>query len=186
MRSLALLGLAGLVACVGPHDSADSVDSAETGDSGELVAAPDLAVLVDASGCGDVQMVLGDPGGELLLLFSYNGGLAQAAYESEAGQAGVELELAVEGSLELWRGTSVTNIPCNDALNGDEEVLQSWLAVQGSAIVEVVSDGTTEPWGEYPGTATLELSDVVLSSEGVEDVAIESLSWSAHVGWLPG
>lgn len=180
--------LMALAACTGPKpDTGDCIVGCGDSDSQlELAPAPDLTGLVDASGCADLMMALGDPSGELVLVFSYDGALAQQAFESGTGAASAALDLASQGSLELWQGSSVTNLPCNDALTGDEEVLRSWLTVSGSAALTVTSDGVHEPWDAYPGTADLELSDVVLSSEGAEDVVIESLGWSAYVGWLPG
>lgn len=188
---LSAASLLALGACTGPKpDTADSHDDCLVGcgDSDsqlEDIPAPDTLGLSETGGCSDLLMYAGDPSGELILVFSTTG-VAQAAYEAATLEASVELDLATEGSLELWQGTSVTNIPCNDALYGDEEVVTSWIALEGSATVSVESEGVHEAWDAYPGTATLVLQDVVLSAEGAEDASIESLGWSAYVGWLPG
>jgi hypothetical protein len=60
------------------------------------------------------------------------------------------------------------------------------LAVSGTVAVEVDSDGVHEEWDAYPGTGTITLEDIVLEADGAEPVRVESLSWSAAVGWLPG
>jgi len=166
-------------------DTGDTADTGDTGDTTVLTAAPDLAALVNAGGCADLAMTLGSDAGDLVLIFTTSG-VTQAAYDAKDGTATVTLDLADEGSLELWQGIEVTNLPCNDALNGTEEVVTTWSVVSGTAEVTVVSASEHEPWDEYPGDATLTLSDAVLVADGAEDVIIDSLSWEAWVGWLPG
>lgn len=174
-------------ACTGTPTTTDD-SGTDTGDSGTtaLIPAPDLADLVDPGGCSDLAMTLGSTAGDLVLLMVYNGGLSQAAFDAKDGTASASLDLSVEGSLELWQGIDVTNIPCNDALNGTEEVVTLWTAVSGTAQLDVVSDGEHKAWDAWPGTTTLVLSDVVLSADGAADVSIPTLSWTAYTGWLPG
>jgi hypothetical protein len=171
-----------------PGDTGDTGDSADTGtttDTGALTPAPDLGALVNAGGCSDLAMTLGSDDKDLVLIFTTSD-VTTAAYDAKAGTATVTLDLATDGSLELWQGIDVTNIPCNDALYGTEVVVTTWTVVSGTAEVSVVSSGEHEPWDEYPGDGTLSLTDVVLSADGAEDVTIDSLSWTAWVGWLPG
>ncbi|HJN75304.1 MAG TPA: hypothetical protein QGF58_15350 [Myxococcota bacterium] len=178
LQTLAWTLMAG---CTGGPD-----DTADTDDTGiDVLPAPDLSDLSQAGGCVDLVMTMGDPSGELVLIFNHGAGLAQQAFEGE-GTAQATLDLATEGSLELWQGVAVTNIPCNDALYGNELVVSTWTVTSGVAEVEVVSDGSSTAWGEYPGGATLKLTDVVLSEEGAEDVEIDELEWTAWVGWMPG
>ena len=193
MRSIWVAALVLHAGCPGaekpPNGDADADTDTDTDtdtDADSDVAAPDLPGLEQPGGCSDLVMYMAAPAGDLLLIFSHQEGLAQSAYESPVGTAALAVDLTSEGSLELWQGTELSFIPCNDALNGTEEIVTTWSATSGTAELEVVSDGTTQPWGEYPGEATLILTDVVLDADGAEQVTIASLSWAAFVGWLPG
>ncbi len=164
----------------------DTHTDTHTDSSSALTPAPDLAALVDEGGCADVVMHLGSEAGDLVLVFN-TPGLTEAAFHAMDKQASVTLDLATEyTALKLWEGVDVTNIPCNDALYGTEEVHTTWTTLSGSADLQVTSLGEHKPWDAYPGDATLTLTDVVLTADGAEDVRFDSLSWSAAVGWLPG
>ena len=185
-------GLEDTTADAGPPDvaGADTTMTQDSGGGGDgtggLVPAPDVALLVDPGGCSDLAMTLGSQAGDLNLVFVHNADVAKTAYEAADGTASVTLDLATEASLELWQGIQVTFLTCNDAWNGNEEIVTTWKATAGTASLQVVTQGEHEPWDAYPGTGTLTLTDVVLSAEGAVDVLIPSLTWSAAIGWLPG
>ena len=162
----------------------DSDTDSDT-DADTDVDAPDLSVLDRPGGCADLVMTFGSTDGSLNLVFSSSSGLAQAAYD-DGTSASLTLDLATSGSLVLQQGNRVTDLTCNDAFTGDEVVDTEWTAVSGTLEVEVVTDGVHEDWDAYPGTGTITLEDVVLEADGAESVSVESLSWSAAVGWLPG
>lgn len=155
-------------------------------DTDTPVSPVDVSRLTRSGGCGDLNLTMGSTDGELLLKLWHDGGLAMAAYQATSGTASVTLDLASEGSLVLWEGTQVDALACNDAWTGTEEIVTTWSAIAGTAEVSVVSDQVHEPWDAYPGTGSITLTDVVLHVDGMADVSIPSLSWSAAVGWLPG
>ncbi len=171
-----------LIGCIGTNPDS-SIDSPVDSDPGE---GPDLSTLTRNGGCSDLVLTQGSEDDSLILIFAYTEGLAQQAFEAEDKTASATLDLASEGSLELWQGNRVTAIVCNDALDGSEVVETAWTVASGTAAISVVSDGTSEPWGEYPGDATVTLTDVVLESPDAPDISIPSRTWSAGVGWLPG
>lgn len=172
-------------------DSATDTDPVTGGtdsatDSGSVGDAPDLSTLTDVGGCADVVMYQSSPDRTLVLVFHYDGEVAKRAFESSSSTASDSPDLGGPATLELWQGTQVTDLVCNDALTGTEVVDRAWLATSGAAQIEVVSDGTSEPWGAYPGEGTLTLTDVVMEGSGEEDVSFSTRTWTAGVGWLPG
>jgi len=162
----------------------DSDTDSDT-DADTDVDPPDLESLDDPGGCADLIMTHDSPDGSLSLVFTYTEGLAQAAYDA-GGTASATLDLATDATLVLRQGTNVGALSCNDALDGSEVVDTEWQAVSGSAEVEVASDLVHEEWDAYPGTGTITLTGVEFEADGAPDVSLESATWSAAVGWLPG
>ena len=173
LLSLPLLSLSLLTGCPAEEDTADPA------------AAVDLDSLTRPLGCGDVVMHYASDAGDLMLVFEHFDGLAEQAYTTGA-PAAVTLDLAVEGSLALWAGANLVNLVCNDYTIGDEVIETTWTATAGTATLEVVSNGTAKDWGEYYGDGTLTLTDVTLESPDADPVTIDSLTWTAYVGWMPG
>ena len=151
----ACLLISSISACT-DSGAVDDSDDDTGGDSG-LLSSVDLSSLSMEGGCGDVVMYAISEAEDLLLIFSYQGGLTQAAFET-AAPASASLDLSAEGSLELWQGLKMKNLVCNDYTEGFEEVHTLWTASSGAASVEVVSDGddSGSGWGAWPGNATLE------------------------------
>jgi hypothetical protein len=172
------------------QDSVQTPGDSGTQDSGTVTDEPEahvLTKLVTPGGCADLVLTLNSKEGDLSLVFVYRNELTKAAYESATGAAAATVDLASGGSLELWEGIQVDQLSCNDALSGSEEILTTWTAVSGTAQLSVISNGVKNAGPAYPGTGSITLTDVVLTTADQDDLMVPNLiAWTAAVGWLPG
>ncbi len=107
----------------------------------------------------------------------------QTTWDPTAGIA----ENEVNGSFRIQQGSHLLEVVCNDAIENEPVVQDTWIPIDGFMTLEVVTaesgDGT-----EAPFTGTLSLRGVVLQKEGSEDTCtvpdmdLADQSW----GWLPG
>lgn len=141
------------------------------------------ADLTEKGGCGDLWVYAVDAGDTLLLTVNIDGPIAAAAGVDATSDYTLP-DAAVQITLDV--GSSVSDRICDDVVeNGGPQVRETWTAVSGAVHLELVFPATT---GAYPlPDANVELTDVVLESEGGEQVTVESLTWEGvQVGWLAG
>ena len=143
----------------------------------------DLSRLTEAGGCRDVVLYIASEEGDLMMVFEHYGELARAAYEA-GGLAEREIELPLEGNLWLWEGQRLPNLECNDFTDGSEVIDRTWTVTSGSAYLSVDTRGVSKVPGEYLGDGVIVLTDVVLESDDGDPIEIETMSWSALVGWV--
>jgi len=180
MKKLAVLLCTALFACDALEDSGDTDDTG----SGTSIAVPDVGTLVDAGGCGDVQMLLSTSDRSAALVFSDEADLTEQAYA--AGEPiTATYTLPAEGILELHQGTEVTGLFCNDAFDDNMVIDHTWTATAGTVTITVTSEGIDHGYHK-PADATITIEGAVLQLDGSDDVTIESVSWTYAIGWLAG
>lgn len=179
----ALLAL-GLVACGTGRGSKDSADSADPGGS---TSPPELSLLTSEGGCGDLFLYQVDPAGSLLLeaaLF-VEPSLGQQSADSDNAPVSLAVDLAETPVVTLSEGIDLHHLPCNDALNGTEEVRTEWAAVSGTATFTFTASGEEEV--DRPlGQGRVALDSVVVEAPDGTQLSIPDRSWEAAAGWLPG
>ena len=140
----------------------------------------DVSDLVEAGGCSDVVFTLGAADGTRSLVFWLDTDLAQTAVATGQPQS-LTIDLSLEGSLSLHEGTEVVGLECTDTFEDTQVVDVTWEAISGTVELEVLplegSDG-------MPAHGTITLTDAVLSTVGESNLAIESLTWEAGIGWI--
>lgn len=176
------------LACVpSPEDTGDTTDTADTGDTNVEGEAIDASALTETGGCGDVFMWAANAEHTMVLIFHSEQPLGQQTWD-EGGQKTWSLSLPEDASAELQVGEDLVEPLCNDVAGGDTRVDARWEASAGASTLELEVSEDLQPWGEYPGSATLTLSELVFeASEGdAQPRTLDSLSFSANVGWMPG
>jgi hypothetical protein len=182
-RPIALaIALLGLAAC-----SAKSEDSGSPPDSGSPTVLPDLSLLSAEGGCGDLFLYQVDPAGSLLLeaRVAPSPSLGEQSAADGNAPASLTVDLASEPAVTLSEGIDLDHLPCNDALEGTEEVRTTWSPVAGTATFTFTASGQTEvdrPLGE----GQVELEGVVLEAPDGTQLSVPDRSWTAAAGWLPG
>ncbi len=175
MKRITLLSLVSALTLVACEETPPTTTTPTT------TGGPDLSTLVWEGGCGDVTMYAGSEDRSLILVFHHYDNLTEQSYD--AGEP-ITVELEAAGRVELVQGHDVFDLYCNDVLD-DEVVDRTWEAVSGTVTLTVAATGEQDPWATY-ADATLELDQVLLQADDEEDVLIDSMSWEAFVGWLPG
>jgi hypothetical protein len=180
--ALLAVALLGLAACSGKSE-----DSGRPPDSGRPTTPPDLSRLSAEGGCGDLYLYQVDPAGSLLLETSVfpSPSLGEQSAADGNAPASLAVDLATDPVLTLSEGIDLDHLPCNDALEGTEEVLTTWTPVAGTATFTFTASGETEvdrPLGE----GRVELEGVVLEAPDGTSLTVPDRSWTAAAGWLPG
>lgn len=138
--------------------------------------------LTERGGCADVVFYAVDAADETLLTVRADG-LIEAAGDATEPVV-TPFDLPDPGiTLTVEQGTRISDAICDDVIeNGGPQVVETWTAVGGTAVVTVQpADGDDEP------SADLSLSEVVFeSSTGAEAVLQELVIEDVVVGWFAG
>lgn len=170
----------------GGTDDGGATDGGSTDGGAEGV---DLAALLTRSGgCGDTFIWATNADQTWAMWFRDDSDIALRAYragETITDTYDMALDYALSPTVAVQQGSNLQVAFCNDVVE-DYSVTQEWYATAGLVTISVTSDGTKEPWGEVPGTATLTLDDVVLTTTGADPVTISHYETTVSVGWFPG
>ena len=142
----------------------------------------DLDALVTSSGCSDVTLTLDSEGGDLSLVFSWYDELAEQALTTGQPQSAT-IDLSAAGRLVLRSGANVDELECTDYFDDTQVVDVEWEAVSGTVELLVETLQTEDDLG-MPAPGSVTITDAVLSADGEDDVIIDTLTWSAGVGWI--
>lgn len=136
------------------------------------------------SGCADMTVWGRNGDDSIALVLSINDDLV-----ADAATAGTTYEgthaVAEFGTFSVLVGTMVSFPVCNDVATDETIIEQEWVATAGTV------DITIEPIEDAPkfgtqGTATLELSGVEVTFDGVTETLDDITFTYVSVGWLPG
>lgn len=161
---------------------AESTGGESTG--GEASLPDGFEETLSESGCADMTVWGRNDDDSIALVLSINDDLV-----ADAAAAGTTYEgthaAAEFGTFSVLVGTMVSFPVCNDVATDETVIEQEWLATAGSV------DITIEPIADAPkfgtqGTATLELSGVEVTFDGVTETLEDITFTDVSVGWLPG
>lgn len=133
-------------------------------------------------GCGDVIFYAVDADDEVMVTFGAQG-LVAAAREAGAETTTVVELPSDDVELMVEQGSRISDATCDDVIeNSGPHVERTWTAVSGTATVRI------RPMESASGArGDLVLEDVVFTSGGADQVALERLEWlDVSVGWYPG
>ncbi len=138
--------------------------------------------LTETGGCGDVVVYARDPERTVGLMFIADDALVSSVPESMDYDL-ASAESATNRWLTAYQGVEVGEIWCNDVSTGAETLKRSWVAVAGTATVDVTPDGNGG------GLADVAITGATLQSDDDAEVTVDlaAFTWSGiSVGWLPG
>ena len=146
------------------------------------------AELTSFSGCADIHLYASNDHDTIALFVTLPEGLIDEA-RAQGGSTTFAFGLPAPDFpvVQLQEGENLTTTECTDVIDGDSlpEIDRTWVASSGSVEGEVTATGEAEPWNN-PGTVTVELTDVVLESDG-ESVELGQVTFEdIAVGWLAG
>lgn len=174
----------------------DSGDTGDTGDTGETAPPPDLLPadfpesVTEDGGCGDVYIYARDASDTVMVDFAaWDLGIAATACLEGPQSVVISLpDAAVTMTAVL--GEHVSAFACSDVIVEEPVVIRKWTATAGTLTLDVTPlEGANceEEWSRY-GNATLTLDDVVFTPDdgGEGEVTVDTATWQAFVGWMPG
>lgn len=135
-------------------------------------------------GCGDMVVYARTPADDIALVMTLAEGLVNAASTSGETYDGT-YDVGDFATFEVQVGATVSFPICNDVGSKETSIDQTWLATAGSVhvIIEPVADA---PPSGVLGYATLELSGVEVTYDGVTETLDDMVFADVAVGWLPG
>ena len=136
------------------------------------------------SGCGDMTLWGRNDDDTIALVLSINDDLVANASAAGTTYEGTH-DVSEFGTFSVLVGTMVGFPICNDVATDKTIIDQEWLATAGSVNI------TIEPVEDAPkfgtlGFATLELSGVEVTFDGVTEPLEDITFTDVGVGWLPG
>lgn len=173
----------------GSESSGSGSSTGDTSTGGETTGGdaslPDgFEETLSESGCADMTVWGRNGDDSIALVLSINDDLV-----ADAAAAGTTYEgthaVAEFGTFSVLVGTMVSFPVCNDVATDETIIEQEWVATAGTV------DITIEPIEDAPkfgtqGTATLELSGVEVTFDGVTETLEDITFTDVSVGWLPG
>ncbi len=138
--------------------------------------------LTSTFGCGDVYLYAVDDADTVLMSLSAID-LIEMSNGAEEPQQYV-LDLADGGALSLTVdvGQYASAYACNDAIENEPVITESWTAVSGTVVIDL---GVPDEFGNTLASATI--TDVVIETGVGEQLTVASFTFpETFVGWLPG
>ncbi|MCR9163337.1 MAG: hypothetical protein NXI35_21795 [bacterium] len=167
--------------------SGESTDAgSSSGDTtGSGASLPDgFEDTLEASGCGDMVVYGRSDDDTIALVMHIDDELvADAAASGEIYEATRPIEDFV--TFEVLVGAFVSAPLCNDVIIEETVVEQTWVATAGSVDITIDPVEGAAPF-EVQGYATMELSAVEVTYEGVTETLEDVVLADVAVGWLPG
>lgn len=159
--------------------------SSSGGTTGGDAALPDgFEDMLSADGCGDMVVYGRTPADDIALVMRIDGGLVDAAATSGDAYDGTH-DVSEFDTFEVLVGTMVSFPVCNDIATDDTVIDQTWLATDGSVHITIDPVADAPPFGVL-GHATVELSGVEVTYDGVTETLDDVVFEDVAVGWLPG
>ncbi len=155
---------------------------------------PDDASLPDGfeptlsgSGCADMTIFASSPDGSIGLGLSTGLDFNPVADAIAAGETVTTTHDVSEfARLVVMVGTNVTYPECNDALDPDAySIDQEWAATAGTVEIVIVPDLKAPKFGTL-GSATVTITDLEVTFDGVSETLEDITFTDVGVGWLPG
>ena len=171
-----------------PSSELENEPSAEPGNEPNL----NTTTLTQSGGCGDYFAYVANPE-DTATLQIYGFGLAEQAH-LEGGPITVVYTINPETDdiqpvITFKEGERLNYDSCNDALDPNlmPVVAVERTAISGTVTITVTPTGEATEWGGFPATIDIDIQNMdLLSPELIPGVFIETLSFSADIGWLPG
>ncbi len=139
---------------------------------------------LNEAGCADMTVFGRNPDDSIALVMHIDAELvANAALAGETYQGTHDFDEF--GTFSVLVGTQVSFPVCNDVATDETVIEQDWVATAGSVEVTIVPVPNAPKFGTQ-GVATLQLSGIEVTYDGVTE-ALEDISFEdVAVGWLPG
>ena len=171
-----------------PTTEPSTEPSAEPGNEPD----PNTTTLTQSGGCGDYFAYVANPE-DTVTLQIYGFGLAEQAH-LEGGPITVSYAINPETDdiqpvIKFKEGERLNYDSCNDALDPNmmPVIAVERTAISGTVTITVTPTGEATEWGGFPATIDIDIQNMdLLSPELIPGVFIETLSFSADIGWLPG
>lgn len=143
------------------------------------------AQLTAQRGCGDMTVYAHSADDTLALIVEIDG-IAEAAHSvGEPLRNTYDLSEANGPLVEALLGEELTIDLCTDALTGTTWVADAYVAVSGTAIIDVVPTDTATDF-TFPADATIELTNVVFRRDDGAEYTLPSFTLSANIGSFGG